>query len=53
MQARGSVWELETQLQIACNLGYVSSEAFEGLLKQTAEVGRMLNGMLSALLSAD
>ena len=48
MQARGSLWELETQLQIACNLGYVSSEVLEDVLTQTAEVGRMLNGMLKA-----
>ncbi|MGH9509065.1 MAG: four helix bundle protein [Terriglobales bacterium] len=51
MHARGSLWELETQLQIALNLGYVSKEALDACLQQTAELGRMLNGMLKAFQS--
>ncbi|MGH9602897.1 MAG: four helix bundle protein [Terriglobales bacterium] len=53
LQARGSLLELETQLQIACNLAYLPPEAFQELIKQTEELGRMLNGMLSALQRAD
>jgi four helix bundle protein len=47
--ARGSLVEVETQVQIAMNLGYL--ERIEGttLLKQTAELGRILNGLLAAI----
>ncbi len=48
-QARGSLMELETQLQIARNLGYLEFERTEGLLGTCAEVGRILNGLLVSL----
>ncbi|MGH9601891.1 MAG: four helix bundle protein [Terriglobales bacterium] len=51
LHARGSLWELETQLEIGFNLGYVSKETLAECLKQTSEVGRMLNGMLKAFQS--
>lgn len=44
-QARGSVTELETQLEIARNLGYLALIDAAQLLSQAAEVGRMLNGL--------
>jgi len=44
-QARGSLMEVETQLQIAQNLGYLESERTDALLKACAEVGRILNGL--------
>jgi four helix bundle protein len=46
-QARGSYAELETQLIIAQNLGYMPDpvDSFDHL----AEVGRLLNGLLSSL----
>jgi four helix bundle protein len=47
--ARGSYAELETQLIIATNLGYMP-DASE-LLERLAEVGRMLNGLLSSISS--
>jgi len=46
-QARGSYAELETQLIIARNLGYLSQPG--NLIEQLAEVGRLLNGLLSSL----
>lgn len=46
-QARGSLAEVDTQLVIAQNLGYISQP--EPLLNQLAEVGRMLNGLLASL----
>jgi len=46
-QAKGSLAELDTQLVIAQNLGYISQP--EPLLNQLAEVGRMLNGLLASL----
>ena len=43
-QARGSILEVETQLEIAANLGYLSKEAAARLRRQANEIGRMLNG---------
>src|ERR1700752_4771357 len=48
MQARGSLWELETQLEIALNLGYLSAGVRDECIGQTGELGRMLNSMLKA-----
>jgi four helix bundle protein len=45
--ARGSYAELETQLIIAANLGFLLNAG--DLLEHLAEVGRMLNGLLSSL----
>lgn len=44
-QARGSLSEVETQLEIAKNLGYIDAEMLEKLLKQTEAVGKMLTGL--------
>lgn len=49
--ARGSLLELETQLQIAQDLEYVSSEKCAILLQECAEVGRVLNGLMTSLPS--
>jgi len=46
IQARGSLLELETQIQIAGNLGYLRIQKIEELVSKTAELGRMLNGLL-------
>jgi len=48
-QAHGSLMMLETQIQIAQRLNYLSAEAVEKLLNDTAEVGRMLNGLMRSL----
>jgi four helix bundle protein len=37
--------EVETQLQIAANLGYIEQVDVERLLECAAEIGRMLNGL--------
>jgi four helix bundle protein len=47
--ARGSMVEVETQLLIARNLGYLEETAARTLLAQTAELGRILNALLTAL----
>ena len=44
-QARGSLVELETQLEIAQNLGYLSGPASAQLLSKASEIARMLNGL--------
>ena len=47
--ARGSALELETQLLIARDLGYLHRNEVDALLNQLGEIGRMLNGLLKAL----
>ena len=48
-QARGSVFELESQVLIARNLAYLNMEEGEFLLERIAEVGRVLSGLLKSL----
>jgi four helix bundle protein len=45
--ARGSLLEVETQLEIAKNLGYLSDKSASELVLKTNEIGRMLNGLRS------
>jgi four helix bundle protein len=47
--ARGSVAELETQILISHNLDFLSESDLSRLLDQVAEVGRIINGLLTAL----
>ncbi len=47
--ARGSLLELETQLIISEKLGYLCPEKHNVLIKQTGEIGRMLNGLIASL----
>jgi four helix bundle protein len=46
-QARGSL--LETQVLIAQHLEFVTPQQAEPLLTSTAELGRVLNGLLQSL----
>jgi four helix bundle protein len=48
-QARGSLLEVETQVQIAQNLEYVQGRETEPVFAACAEVGRILNGLLSSI----
>ena len=41
--------ELETQLLIAERLDYITSDEANKLLKNTAEVGKILNGLIASL----
>ena len=47
--AKGSVFEVETQLLIARDLGYLSDQATQGLLDRVQEVGRILSGLLNSM----
>jgi four helix bundle protein len=47
--ARGSVFELESQVLIARNLAYLNLEEGEFLLERIVELGRVLNGLLKSL----
>ena len=44
--ARGSLLELETQLEIARDLGYFDSCTFKRITGKSTEVGRILNGLI-------
>jgi four helix bundle protein len=45
--ARGSVYELQTQLKLAAGLGYLSQQ--HNVLQSVAEVERIINGLSNAL----
>jgi four helix bundle protein len=47
--ARGSLMEVETYVLLAQELGYLERDQSEGLLAGSAEVGRILNGLLNSL----
>jgi four helix bundle protein len=48
-QARGSLFELETQIELACDLTYLQANAAKELQELCREVGRMLNGLIGVL----
>ncbi len=43
--ARGSLCEVDTQLEIARNLKYLETSEADALLAKASEIGRMLNGL--------
>jgi four helix bundle protein len=47
--ARGSIFELESQIVIAQNLQYLSNCVAAELLRRIDELGRILNGLLKSL----
>jgi four helix bundle protein len=49
--ARGSLFELETQLEIAGELRYLNHEVQEKAAKEIAEVRRLLIGLMDSLRS--
>jgi four helix bundle protein len=48
-RARGSLLEVETQLEIARNVGYLTAARFDELYEQAAGVGRALNGLIKSV----
>lgn len=47
--ARGSNYELETQIELAGRLGFAERVAVEEILHRSADVGKLLKGLLSHL----
>ena len=47
--ARGSLKEVETQILISTDLGYLRTEECEKLLAATTELGKILNGLIASL----
>jgi four helix bundle protein len=51
--ARGSLAEVETQVEIARDLGYISAPDANELLSRIAELGRVLTGLRTSLEGND
>jgi four helix bundle protein len=49
MNARGSVCELDTHLELAKRVGYLSEAAHQELRGKNDEVGRILNGLIRSI----
>jgi four helix bundle protein len=49
--ARGSLYELQTQFELANNFGYVDLQVAQSLSEQASDVARLLNGLISSLHS--
>ena len=47
--AYGSLSEVETQLAIACDLGYIAEDKLVPVFAITEEIGKMLNGLIHSL----
>ena len=47
--ARGSLFELQTQMGLAGDLHYLNQEIVAKLMEQSEEVARLINGLLSKL----
>jgi four helix bundle protein len=47
--SRGSVLELETQVQIAGDLGFLNAESTKQLIGQTEELLRMVTGLMKSI----
>jgi four helix bundle protein len=45
----GSLFELQTQIEIAFNLKYISNEVFQEMLSNTNELDRMLGSLISKI----
>ena len=45
----GSAFEVETQLLISKNVGYISHDIYEDLLSGLNEIERQINGLISTL----
>lgn len=47
--AKGSLTELQNQLLIARDVGYLAKEIFNNVANQTVEVSKLLNGLIKSI----
>jgi four helix bundle protein len=47
--ARGSLYELQTQIELACDLRFVDPESKQRLLEMAIDVAKLINGLLGVL----
>ena len=45
----GSLFELQTELEVSFNLGFLDKELFDGLYSDTREIERMMSSFISTL----
>ncbi len=50
--AQGSMSELDTQIEIALRLGYVTADALPQLLERMQRIDKMLTGLIKSLRAA-
>lgn len=50
--ALGSAFEVETQLLIAKNVGYIAEDIYETLRQKDVEIQRQLSALLSTMLAS-
>lgn len=48
-KARGSLLEVETQLEISNNLGYIAADQYAAIKEQAGSVARVLGGLIDAV----
>jgi len=48
--ARGSLYEFETQNDLACDMGFIDKEASQHLLELATETAKLINGLLGVLV---
>ncbi len=51
--AKGSCGEVRAQLYVAVDQGYVAQEIFEGLSKNTIEIGQLISGFMKYLSNSE
>lgn len=51
--ARGSLMELDTHLEVAFRVGYIESEQHLAIQKDLNEVGRILNGLMRSISASN
>lgn len=45
----GSAFEVETQLQISKNVGYINDDLYNSLLVDINEIERQINGLINSI----
>ena len=47
--ARGSLYELQSQMELASDLGYIEKQIVRTVMEQGSEVARLINGLIASL----
>ncbi|MBI1759848.1 MAG: four helix bundle protein [Acidobacteria bacterium] len=47
--ARGSLWELDTHIEVSFRLDYINQQQYQELRDKMDEVGRILNGLMRSI----
>ncbi len=50
--ARGSLWELDTHIEVSFQLSFLSETQYNDLRANMDEVGRMLNGLMRSIATS-